>query len=319
MIINFLLTFIPITVATVLAILTSGGTLTCIFDSVSFAGTIILFAISIIFSGYTSPFCKIFSTKKKFSNLTLQDLQKIDSALKLATKLFIYTTILVPVAILIYTFRNYYNNSKTLSGVGPNCAIFLTSCLYLCVFEMILFTLKSKVKKSIILYMSETSQNIKKDTSFSAIKFAIGILLFAIISFVYGYISGHFALGNVSFLYSIFDLPALIILFLYVIPLIAISGNLKVLLISISVIFSKNKINITQKNLYLNAIKTTTTLNWFAAFCFTLCGWIAMLCFLEDKTYLLPNISVSIIPIFYTTIFNLFLLLVETRVNKAAE
>mgnify|MGYP003292114073 CR=1 FL=1 len=130
-----------------------------------------------------------------------------------------------------------------------------------------------------------TFYNIKKDTSFSAIKFAIGILLFAIISFVYGYISGHFALGNVSFLYSIFDLPALIILFLYVIPLIAISGNLKVLLISISVIFSKNKINITQKNLYLNAIKTTTTLNWFAAFCFTLCGWIAMLCFLEDKTY----------------------------------
>ena len=40
---------------------------------------------------------------------------------------------------------------------------------------------------------------------------------------------------------------------------------------------------------------------------------------LEDKTYLLPNLSVSIIPIFYATIFNLFLLLVETRVNKAAE
>ena len=167
--------------------------------------------------------------------------------------------------------------------------------------------------------MSDYSQITKKDESFSILKFIVGFLFFAGVCFIYGYVSGSFLWGKNSLFITILDFPALIIIFIYVIPLILISGNFKNLFKSIALIFTKNKINITQKNLYSNTIKTTITLNWLAAFCFSLCGWIAMLYFLEDKTYLLPNISVSIIPILYITVFNLFLIFVETRINKAAE
>ena len=40
---------------------------------------------------------------------------------------------------------------------------------------------------------------------------------------------------------------------------------------------------------------------------------------LEDKSALYPNLAVSLIPIFYSIVFNLVLTVVEARINKVAE
>jgi len=84
-------------------------------------------------------------------------------------------------------------------------------------------------------------------------------------------------------------------------------------------LFSGQKITVSQKNLYLNAVKTTVTLNWYGAFSGAACGWIGMLSNLEDASALPANLAVSLIPFFYATCLNLFLLLVEIRITKAVE
>ena len=51
-------------------------------------------------------------------------------------------------------------------------------------------------------------------------------------------------------------------------------------------------------------------LNWFAGITTTLIGWIGMFNNLEDADSLYPNLAVSLIPIFYSILFNLLLTIV---------
>lgn len=82
MIINFLLSLIPICVATVLSIKTSGGTITGLFNLISFTGVILLFVVALFISGYGKTFCRIFSTRKNYQSMELQELKNTDLALK---------------------------------------------------------------------------------------------------------------------------------------------------------------------------------------------------------------------------------------------
>lgn len=321
MIIIFLLSLIPICISTILATLTGGGTLFGILDYISFIGVLLLFSVAIFISGYGKTFCRIFSTKKKFQSFDLQELQKTDLALEFAGKILFYTAILIPILVLIYTLENYYNTPETLMHIGPNCAVLILSLLYLSLFEMIIITLKAKVRKTVILYMADEreSEVVNEKNAVNIIKMLLGILLFLIVCFLFGWISGIYAWGEHSLLDSILDIPFILIIAIYVLPLIALSENFTKLFGSIKLVFTGRKITVSQKNLYLNAVKTTMSLNWYAAFSGAICGWIGMLYNLEDISYLTANLAVSIIPFFYAGCLNLFLLLVEIRVTKAAE
>jgi len=322
MIINLLLSFIPICISTVLATLTGGGILSEILDYISFIGVFLLFSVAIFISGYGKTFCRIFSTRKKFKALNLQELQKTDLALGFGSKILFCTAILIPILVLIYTLMNYYNTPETLQHIGPNCAVLLLSILYLSLLEMIIITLKAKVRKSVILYMADEMEKpvgIEKKTSKSTIKMILGVILFIAVSVLYSWISGVYAWGKHSIFDTVFDIPFITIMIIYVLPLIAISENFGTLFGSIKIVFTGRKITINQKNLYLNAVKTTMNLNWYGAFSAAACGWIGMLCNLEDASSLPANLAVSLIPFLYATCLNLFLLLVEIRITKAAE
>lgn len=323
MIINLLLSFITVCFSASITTITSGGTIWGIIDLWALLGVVISFIVIISISGYGKTFCRIFSSKKSFQSLNLLELQKTDAALELGKKILFYTATLIPVLVLIYTLRNYYNTPEIYAHLGPNIAVLFISILFLSLFEMIIYTLKAKVKKTIIQYMAEPSDAKKseksKNDSLSFAKIIIGILFFVIVSIFYGYISGLYAWGKHSLMSAIIDLRFLIILIVKVLLLIAISGNCKILFESMKLIFSSKKINVSQKNLYLNAVKTTMMLNWYAAFSSAVCCWVAILCNLEDPSALAASFSVSFIPFFYATCFNLFLLLVEIRVSKACE
>lgn len=155
MIITFLLTLIPIIAATVIAILTGGGTIQGLVDWISFAGVVVLFVVAIIGSGYGKPFFRIFSSKKKFQSLNLQELKKTDQTLEFAGKILFYTAVLIPVLVLIYTLRNFYKDAGTCRHLGPNMAVLLLSILYMALIEMILCTLKAKTHKAVIMYMAD--------------------------------------------------------------------------------------------------------------------------------------------------------------------
>lgn len=320
MIINLLLSLVPICISTVLATLTSGGTLFGILDYISFIGVLLLFSVAIFISGYGKTFCRIFSTRKKFKALDLQELQKTDLALELGSKILFYTAVLIPILTLIYTLANYYKTPETLQHMGPNCAVLILSILYLSLFEMIIVTLKAKVRKSVILYMAdETEKTASTAQKSSNIKMILGVILFLAVCILYGWISGIYAWGKGPLVSLIFDIPFMVIMIIYVLPLVAISENFGLLFRSIKTIFTGQEISVSQKNLYLNAVKTTVTLNWYGAFSGAACGWIGMLMNLEDASALPANLAVSLIPFFYATCLNLFLLLVEIRITKAVE
>lgn len=321
MTLTFLLSLIPLAASTWLAIETGGGTVGEILDLIPFAGVMILFAVAIFISGYGKDFCRIFSTKKKFSEMDFQKLQQTDIALDFASRILFYTALLIPVLVLIYTLSNYYNDAKTYSHLGPNCAVLILSILYLSLFEMIILTLKARTRKSVVLYMAESEKlTVKKtNTARHSLKVTLGIILFIITCGLYGYVSGIYAWGKYPLLGTIIDVPFILIMLIYVLPLIALSGNFMILCGAIKTVFTGRAVNITQKNLYLNIVKTTVQLNWYAAFSGAACGWIGILCNLEDSSSLPANLAVSLIPFFYATCLNLFLLLVEIRVNKAAD
>ena len=179
-----------------------------------------------------------------------------------------------------------------------------------------IFSTKIKMCSKPSLYMAEEEESCtsaEKIKLSSIIKAIVGIvLIFGIIIFQI-LLMKAFNLNNWSsrsVLVVMIDFPSLLTSVIYVLPLIAISGNCKELCLGCKTVFSNKKISVTKKNLYLNAVKTTVALNWFAGITTTLIGWIGMFNNLEDADSLYPNLAVSLIPIFYSILFNLLLTIV---------
>lgn len=324
MIIEFILAFIPILLSSALATAVSGGSFWGVLDIYDFLAVLLFFAILIIITGYGKSFSRIFYSRKKFKNLDLKELKETDYSLTLSTKILLYSATLFPIMYFIYLLYTVWDQGD-ISSLGPNSAVLFLSVVYLCLFEMFIYMFKAKTKKAIILYMAEDeekSQPAEKITVSSVVKTIIGILLLLGIFVFQILLMKGFNWNNWSdrsILAPVIDFPSLLTGLIYVIPLVAISGNFKELLCGIKTMFSNKKIGLTKKNLYLNAVKTTMTLNWFAGIATTIIGWIGMFNNLEDYELLYPNLAVSLIPIFYAIVFNLLLTIVEARINKVAE
>ncbi len=317
MIFTFLLSLIPIAVSSVLASLVSGGRIFEIIDFPDFLTVTVIFVACILISGYSKSFCTLFSSKEKYEKLTLTELQQTDYSFELGGKILLYTNLLFPILFAIYIWANFADYDRC--SLGPDIAVLLLMFVYALIYGMIICTAKAKVKKSIILYMAETDEKscsdsekiIKKDI----IKLIVGIVLLILIIYLNFFIVGYYwrKIG------SILDFPSILGILIYVLPLLAISGNLRIFLKSIKAAFVNKKINITQKELYLNAVKTTNRLTWMGAFVMQIIGMIAMCNNLEYEWMLWPNLAVNIIPFLYATIISLLLLIVETRINKLSD
>jgi hypothetical protein len=236
----------------------------------------------------------------------------------------LYSAAFFPVMYFIYILYTVWDQGDQ-SSLGPNSAVLFLSIVYLCLLEMFIYMFKAKTKKAIILYMAEDdgkNANPEKIKFSSVVKVVIGvILIIGIIIFQILLMKGFSwnCWSSRSVLASMIDFPSLLTSVIYVLPLIAISGNFRELCAGCKTLFSNKKINVTKKNLYLNAVKTTMVLNWLAGITMTIIGWIGMFNNLEDKSALYPNLAVSLIPIFYSIVFNLVLTVVEARINKVAE
>lgn len=321
MIIDFFLALIPVLLASALATAVSGGTFAGVLDIYDFLAVILTFAILIFLTGYGKAFFRIFTSKKKFAALELKELQKIENSLEVASKILLYSAAFFPTMYFIYIL---YTAEDT-SSLGPNSAVLFLSVVYLCLFEMFIFMFKAKTKKAIILYMAEDDENgvnPEKIQLFSILKVIVGVALVIGIIIFQILLMKSFNWNNwssCSVLVPVIDLPSLLSNIINVIPLIIISGNFRELCSGCKTLFSNKKITVTKKNLYLNAVRTTMALNWFAGIATTIIGWIGMFNNLEDKSALYPNLAVSLIPIFYAILFNLLLTVVEARINKVAE
>lgn len=325
MIFSLVFSFILILLITFLAVGVSGGSLLYILDLPSFAGVLLIFAISIILSGYGKVFCSIFSSHKKFAAFDFQQLKKADEALDFSIKLLFYSAILVPVLILIYTLSNASKSEYFFSHLGLNCAVLLLSLLYLSLLEMILITAKAKIRKSSVLFMAEDfQQNESKQDSKqkadvkSVFKNITGFVLLAAVFTAYGIFSGVYSWGSGNVIFAIIDLPSIMIQIFFVLPLIAISGNFSILFKGLKSAFCGIKIDLKSKNLFQNALKSAMSLNWCSCFATVICSAVCILGDLSDFSKLSANLAVGFIPFFYVACVNLVLLFAEIKVCKAA-
>lgn len=325
MIFSLFFSFVLILLITFLAVGVSGGSLLYILDLPSFAGVLLIFAISIILSGYGKVFCSIFSSHKKFAAFDFQQLKKADEALDFSIKLLFYSAILIPVLILIYTLSNASKSEYFFSHLGLNCAVLLLSLLYLSLLEMILITAKAKIRKSSVLFMAEDfQQNDSKQDSKqkadvkSVFKNITGFVLLAAVFTAYGIFSGVYSWGSGNVIFAIIDLPSIMIQIFFVLPLIAISGNFSILFKGLKSAFCGIKIDLKSKNLFQNALKSAMSLNWCSCFATVICSAVCILGDLSDFSKLSANLAVGFIPFFYVACVNLVLLFAEIKVCKAA-
>lgn len=329
MIFSLFFSFILILLITFLAVGVSGGSLLYILDLPSFVGVLLIFAISIILSGYGKVFYSIFSSHKKFAAFDFQQLKKADEALDFSIKLLFYSAILIPVLILIYTLSNASKSEYFFSHLGLNCAVLLLSLLYLSLLEMILITAKAKIRKSSVLFMAEDfQQNDSKQESKqyskqkadvkSVFKNITGFVLLAAVFTAYGIFSGVYSWGSGNVIFAIIDLPSIMIQIFFVLPLIAISGNFSILFKGLKSAFCGIKIDLKSKNLFQNALKSAMSLNWCSCFATVICSAVCILGDLSDFSKLSANLAVGFIPFFYVACVNLVLLFAEIKVCKAA-
>lgn len=324
MICEFILAFIPVLLSSALATAVSGGSFSGVLDIYDFLAVVLTFTILILLTGYGKAFFRIFSSKKKFAALELKELQQTEYSLELSSKILLYSAAFFPIMYFIYILYTVWDQGDQ-SSLGPNSAVLFLSVVYLCLLEMFIFMFKAKTKKAIIMYMAEDEEKKESPEKIklsSILKVFVGIvLIFGIILFQILLMKGFTWDGwsSRSVLAPIIDFPSLLTSIIYVLPLIAISGNFGEFLAAFKTLFTNKKINVTKKNLYLNAVRTTIALNWFAGIATTIIGWIGMFYNLEDATFLFQNLAVSLIPIFYAILFNLLLTVVEARINKLAE
>ena len=321
---QFFLAFIPVLLASALATAVSGGTFGGVLDIYDFLAVLLTFVILIFLTGYGKAFLRVFSSKKKFQALELKELQETEYSLELSSKILLYGAAFFPIMYFIYILYTVWDQGDK-SSLGPNSAVLFLSVVYLCLFEMFIYMFRAKTKKAIILYMAEdeeksgNQESIKISSVIKAltgIALIIGIIIFQIL-LMKGFSWDNWS--NRSVFVCLIDIPSILAIAIYVLPLIAISGNFRELCSGCKTIFTNKKISVTKKNLYLNAVKTTMALNWFGGIVTTLIGWVGMFYNLEDAVSLYPNLAVSLIPVFYSILFNLLLTIVEARINKVAE
>ena len=205
----------------------------------------------------------------------------------MARKILLYSALLFPTMSFIVLLAETPYKHPDYCSIGPNSAICFLSGVYLCLFEMIIYTLKAKNRKQIILYMAEPYElaaEIKSPDRKSIIKAILAIVILAVISWIYVFSYYGFGLSRFFVMGAICDIPSLLCIVIYVLPLIAISGCLGDL---------------------LGAVKTTMALNCYGAITSTVIGWIRMMNNLEDASSLFPNISVSLVTLFYAILLNL--------------
>ena len=216
----------------------------------------------------------------------------------------------------------YLNFDKT-NTLGVNLAAILLSLFYLSFFGMLFMTLKGKLRSLIINYMAEenTIENDKPASSTKKLVLSI-IKIFVSLVFIIGLyvLIIYFSTANLSneeplsFFY-LRDLPGIIYIFIPTFLLLLISGNFKNFFRALGFIIKNQKLSVTQKAISLNAISTLRIIIFLEGIMTTVCGFIGILFYLEDRSMLGISFTLACVPMIYGLLVNLILLPMESKIS----
>ena len=310
MILQLLFSFLVILLNAIFCCTVSGGGFgTILIQKVLILGFLCIIILYSICSSNGKSLVNILSAKKKYKNFSFQELKSTEIAIDFSCS---------------YFFINIENKET----IGKNLSTIILSLFYTIIIELILITLKSKIKKEQILFMAEeieTKNQIqdKKNKLSPIIKIFLSTILiftlFALFIFVSNIENFNQSQYNLNSIFMWLDIPSFIELFVPSFLLLLISGNFKIFFHGIKTVVQNQKVSVSQKNLMQNAIKTFRIIIILVALSCTLIGFAAMNKFLDDKSLLGINIHVALIVSFYAVICNLILLPLEIKICKLAE
>ena len=325
MIFEFLISIVVLCLNTFLCTVVCGSTIRELFY---FSENLLLFLLLVILtafiflSGYSKTFLKIFYTHKKIKTLQLSQLKKIETSLEYASKIVGYEAIFFILIGVVF----YYVNWQNIQTLGAQLSLIIKSSFFLSLIEIILFTLKSKLKNQMILYMAE-DESLDKNEKYSMKKniftiFTV-ILSIAVIASVAILIVNIYTENEADFDFTNIavwiDVPSILFLILPLFLLLTSTGLLKNFLSGIKSAFTSQKLPVSKKLLYINTNKYARTVILLSAISSSLTGYYAVLKHLESKMTLGSNMMIATIPIFYALFINLFLLTVGTKLESLSE
>mgnify|MGYP003290196182 FL=1 len=325
MILQLLFSFLVILLNAIFCCTVSGGGFgTILIQKVLILGFLCIIILYSICSSNGKSLVNILSSKKKYKSFSFQELKSTESSIDFLCKSILY----IGISFLIFSCSYFFINIENKETIGKNLSTIILSLFYTIIIELILITLKSKIKKDQILFMAEeieTKNQIqdKKNKFSSIIKIFLSTILiftlFALFIFVSNIENFNQSQYNLNSIFMWLDIPSFIELFVPSFFLLLISGNFKIFFHGIKTVVQNQKVSVSKKNLMQNAIKTFRIIIILVALSCTLIGFAAMNKFLDDKSLLGINIHVALIVSFYAVICNLILLPLEIKICKLAE
>lgn len=321
MILQLLFSFLVILLNAIFCCTVSGGGFgTILIQRVLILGFLCIIILYSICSSNGKSLVNILSAK----DFSFQELKSTEIAIDFLCKSILY----IGISFLIFSCSYFFINIENKETIGKNLSTIILSLFYTIIIELILITLKSKIKKDQILFMAEeieTKNQIqdKKNKLSSIITIFLSTILiftlFVLFIFVSNIENFNQSQYNLNSIFMWLDIPSFIELFVPSFLLLLISGNFKIFFHGIKTVVQNQKVSVSQKNLMQNAIKTFRIIIILVALSCTLIGFAAMNKFLDDKSLLGINIHVALIVSFYAVICNLILLPLEIKICKLAE
>ena len=253
---------------------------------------------------------------------TLIVVKDIEKSIVYASKVAAYEAIFFVCIGTVYYYVNWMNTQT----LGFQLSLMILSLRFICTIEIILFSMKAKVKKLIIEFMAEAESNNEtckktaKEVILNLLKIVIvsavlfGLAVFVIMNYTKNESEIYF--GNIA---TWLDLPSLIFLIVPALLLLLCNGLWKDFFSGIKSVIKGERKNVSEKSRFANAVSTARYIVLFSSLIVVMLGYYAVLTYLDNKAALGPNMMVATIPCFYAVIINLILLSVEARLDHISE
>ncbi len=326
MIIEFLLSCLVLLISSIFATLVSGGvvfdTLFYLSDFILFGLLLVILGVFIFISGYGKSFIKIFTSKKSFNKLELRTLKDIEKSIVYASKVAAYEAIFFVCIGTVYYYVNWMNTQT----LGFQLSLMILSLKYICMTEILLFSMKAKVKKQIIEFMAEAESKheaCKRTAKEIIIKLTKALLVFAIVLALAVFVIMNYTKNESEIHFgkieTWLDLPSLILVIVPALLLLLCNGLWKDFFSGIKALAKDEKINVSEKYRFENVFSTVRYIVLALSLIAAMQGYYAVLTYLDNKAALGPNMMIATIPCFYAVIINLILLSVEAKLEHISE
>ncbi|MBP5157886.1 MAG: hypothetical protein ILP18_08465 [Treponema sp.] len=327
MIKEFLLSAAILFAASVIGTAARGGDVGMLFfpsDMLLLLLILVMLGILVFASGHGRAFVRAFCTGKAFEVLGPSQLRKIDKALAYACKAAAYEALFLVCIATVY----YYVNWMNVQTLGYQLSLMILSARFICSIEAVLFCMRGKLRRQIILFMDEkeAADGSRGEAAGSgqtaallpklllSVAAIVGLSVLTVLLFTRD--ESGFAFGRIR---TWVDITSLLLILLPSLCILMCSGLCGDFIAGIRGALSGRRISIPEGHRLVGAISTARQLTLLAGFIMTLLGYYAVLAHIEETESLGPAMVRATIPCFYAVILSLLLLHAEARLDCLSE